>query len=179
MHAQTKLTANSLDVPQTLLVVRTSASHPDLHLVLNQQRRNLSQRTNDTLECRRNVREVSNTTTNEEDLALWPLWRPQHQIKDCARIVEGLRLSWRTRVLAVVCELGCETGRGDGIGVHDGGTTTSDESPDAALRVEDCELEGGTSLCVHLGDVCFLLAEFTAEGGWELHRWAGIDADLA
>lgn len=103
------------------------------------------------------VGEVSNTTTDEEDLALWVLRSAEHEVEDSTGVVESLGLGWGTRVFTIVGELRGEPRRGDGIGVDDGSTTTSDESPDATVAVEDGQLERRTSLCVHLRDVGLLL----------------------
>lgn len=103
----------------------------------------------------------------------------KHEVEDSAGVVEGLGLSGSTGVLAVVGKLGGETSRGNGIGVNDGSTTTSNKSPNAASAVEDGKLEGSTSLCVHLSNVCLLLAHLTAERRGELHGRASVNGDLA
>lgn len=60
MHIQLKLCTNRLDVPETLLIVRSSAADPNLDLVLDKSTSNFSKRTNNTLESRSNLkREVS------------------------------------------------------------------------------------------------------------------------
>lgn len=179
VHVQTKLRTHSLNVLKTLLEVRTRTTNPNLHLVLNKQRSNFAERTNNTLERARDVGEVSNTTTNEQDLALRVLRRPQHKVKDCASVVEGLCLGRSTRVLSVVGEFAGETGGSNGISVHDGRTTTSDQSPNATLRVQDSQLERSTGLGVHFGDVCFFFGKLTAERGRELHWWTGVDLDFS
>lgn len=103
----------------------------------------------------------------------------EHEVEDGTGVVEGLSLGGSTRVLAVVGELRGETSGGNGVGVDDGSTTTSDEGPDAAGGVEDGELEGSTGLRVHLGNVGLLLAHFTAERRGELHGRTGVNVDLA
>lgn len=103
----------------------------------------------------------------------------EHKVKNGAGVVESLSLGGSTGVLAVVGKLGSKTSRGDGVGVDNGSTTTSDKSPDTAGGVEDGELERSTSLGVHLGNVCLLLAHLTAERCGELHGRASVNADLA
>jgi hypothetical protein len=103
----------------------------------------------------------------------------EHEVEDSAGVVEGLGLGGGTGVLAVVGKLRGETSRGDSVGVDDGSTTTSNESPDAASAVENGELEGSTSLCVHLSNVCLLLAHLTTERCGELHGRASVNVDLA
>jgi hypothetical protein len=105
--------------------------------------------------------------------------RAEHEVENSAGVVESLGLGGSTRVLAVVGKLGGETSRGNGVSVDDGSTTTSNESPDATNAVEDGELERSTSLCVHLSNVCLLLAHLTAERRRELHGRAGVNRDLA
>jgi len=130
-------------------------------------------------QCKTYVGEVGNTTTDEEDLALRVLRSAKHEVEDGTGVVEGLGLGWSTRVLSVVGKLASETRRGNSIGVDDGSTTTGDKSPDTAVAVEDGKLEGGTSLGVHLSNVCLLLAHLTTEWCWELHWWTSVNADLA
>lgn len=125
------------------------------------------------------VGEVGNTTTDEQDLAVGVHGCAQHEVEDGAGVLEGLSLGGSTRVLTVVGKLAGEASRSNGIGVDDGSTTTSDKSPDAALAVEDGELERGTSLGVHLRDKGLLLAHLTAERSRELHWRASVDGDLA
>jgi len=50
VHVEAKLDADSLDVLETLLVVGTSATNPDLDLVLDKERSNLAESADDTLE---------------------------------------------------------------------------------------------------------------------------------
>ena len=125
------------------------------------------------------VGEVGNTATNEENLALSVHGCAEHEVEDSAGVVEGLGLGGSTGVLAVVGKLRGETSRGNGVGVDDGSTTTSNECPDAASAVEDGELEGSTSLCVHLSNVCLLLAHLTTERCGEVHGRASVNVDLA
>ena len=125
------------------------------------------------------VGEVGNTATNEEDLALSVHGCAEHEVENSAGVVEGLGLGGSTRVLAVVGKLRGEASRGNGVGVDDGSTTTSNESPNATGAVEDGELEGSTSLCVHLSNVCLLLAHLTTERCGELHGRASVNVDLA
>lgn len=178
VHVELELLTDGLDVLETLLVVGASTADPDLDVVLDEERSNLTEGTDDTLEGRGNVGEVGNTTTDEEDLALGVHGGTEHEVKDGSGVVEGLGLGGSTRVLAVVGKLASVTGRGDGIGVDDGSTTTSDKGPDATVAVEDGQLEGSTSLSIHLGDVSLLLGELTTERSRELHRRTDIDGDL-
>lgn len=105
--------------------------------------------------------------------------RAEHEVENSAGVVESLGLGGSTGVLAVVGKLRGEASRGNGIGVDDGSTATSDESPHATSGVEDGQLEGSTSLGVHLSNVCLLLAHLTAERCGEVHGRASIDRDLA
>jgi hypothetical protein len=50
VHVKAELDADSLDVLETLLVVGTGAANPDLDLVLNEERCDLTESANDTLE---------------------------------------------------------------------------------------------------------------------------------
>jgi hypothetical protein len=178
VHVEAELLADVLHVLETLLVVGAGTADPDLDLVLDELGGDLSQRANDTLEGRCDVGEVGNTTTDEQDLAFLVLGSTEHEVEDSAGIVEGLSLGGGTRVLTVVGELAGETGRGNGVGVDDGSTTTSNKGPDATRRVEDGKLERCTGLGVHLSNIGLLFAHLTAEGSRELHRWADIDGGL-
>ena len=55
---------------QTLLVVRATTTNVDLHIVIDERGLVLLQRTDDTLEGGSDVREVGDTTADDEDLAL-------------------------------------------------------------------------------------------------------------
>lgn len=179
VHVQAELDTGGLDVLETLLVVGTSTADPDLGLVLVQDGGDIAQSTDDTLEGAGNVGEVGNTTTDEEDLALGVHGGAEHQIQDSLSVVVGLSLGGSTGVLSVVGQLGDETSGGNGVSVDDGGTTTSNQSPDTTVGVQDSQLEGSTSLGVHVGDELLLLAQLTTEGGGELHRRTSVDVDLA
>ena len=179
MHIQSELLTGRLDVLQSLLVVGTSTTDPDLNLVFVQNGGDVTESANDTLESRGDVGEVSDTTTDEEDLAVGVGGGAEHQVKDCAGVVVGLGFGGSTRVLAVVGEFADEASGGDSVGVDDGGTTTSDEGPDTTVGVEDGKFERGTGLSVHVGDELLLLAHFTTEGSREFHGRTGVNGDLA
>jgi hypothetical protein len=63
----------------------------------------------------------------------------------------------------VVGEFVCKSVSSDGVGVDDGGTSSSSHGPDAAFRVQDGEIERGTSGSIELLDVSFLLGKITAK----------------
>ena len=50
VHVEAELNADGLDVLETLLVVGTGAADPDLDLVLDEERCDLTESANDTLE---------------------------------------------------------------------------------------------------------------------------------
>jgi hypothetical protein len=179
LHVEAELASNALDVLQTLLVVGAGTTDPDLDIVLDEERGDFPQGTDDTLEGRGDVGEVGNTTTDEEDLALGVLGSAEHEVEDSAGVVEGLGLGGGTRVFTVVGELARESSRGDSIGVDDGSTTTSDESPHTASSVEDGELERSTGLGIHLGDVGLLFAHLAAERSGKVHWGTDIDSRLS
>ena len=51
-HGETEFYTDGLDVLETFLVVRTSTTNPDLNLVLNEERSDFTESTDDTLERR-------------------------------------------------------------------------------------------------------------------------------
>lgn len=179
VHVQTQLDTSRLDVLQTLLVVRTSTTDPDLDLVLVQNGGDIADGADDTLEGGGDVGEVGNTTTDEEDLALGVLRSTQHQVQNGLSVGVGLTLGGSTGVLSVVGQLGNETSRSNGIGVDDGGTTTSNQSPDTTAGVQDGQLQGSTGLSVHVGDKLLLLAHLTTEGSGEVNWRTSVNVDLA
>lgn len=81
------------------------------------------------------VCEVCDAAADEEDFAFGLDRGAQHEIEHGTGVVIRLCLRGRAGVFAVVGELVGETGRGDGVGVHDRGTATRDERPDATFRV--------------------------------------------
>lgn len=178
VHVEMQLLADGLDVLEPLLVVGTSSPDPDLGLVLDEDGSDFSESADDALEGGGYVGEVCNAAADEEDLALWPQRSTEHEVEDGAGVVVSLGLGGSTRVLSVVGELGDVSRRGDGVCVDDGCTTAGDEGPDAAVGVEDGELEGGTRLGVHVGDIFLLLAHLAAKGSREVHGRAGVDGDL-
>jgi hypothetical protein len=179
VHLETQLLTNSLDVLETLLVVGTSTTDPDLDVVLVENRSDLANGTDDTLERRGDVGEVGNTTTDEKNLAVRVHRCAQHQVQNGLGVVVGLSLGGSTGILTVVGELADEASGSNGVGVHDGSTATSDQSPDTAIGIEHGQLERSTSLGIHVGDELLLLAQLTTEGSGELHWRASINADLA
>jgi hypothetical protein len=178
VHSETKLNTNVLDVLKTLLVVGSGTTDPDLDLVLDKKGSDFSNCADNTLESGGDVGEVGNTTTDEENLALGVLRSTEHKIEDSASVVEGLSLSGSTGVFTIIGKLVGKASRGDGISIHDGSTTTSDESPYTARGIENGELERSTSLCVHLSDVSFLFAHLATEWSRELHWWTDIYSGL-
>lgn len=179
VHVELELLTNSLDVLETLLVVWSGTTNPDLDLMLDELWSILADGLDDTLEGRSNVGEVGNTTSDKEHLALRGKWCAEHEVEDGTGVVVGLGLSWSTRVLSVVGKLVGEASGCDGISIDDGSTTTSDEGPDTASWVENSQLEGGTGLGVKLGDIGLLLGQLTTEWSWELHWWSGINGHLS
>jgi len=179
VHVQTQLDTGGLDVLQTLLVVGAGTADPDLDLVLLENGGNVANGANDTLEGAGNVGKVGNTTTDKEDFAVGVGRGAQHQVKHGAGVVVGLSLGGSTGVLAVVGQLANEAGGGNGVGIDDGGTTTSNQGPDTAVGVQNGQLEGGTGLGIHVGDELLLLAQLTTEGGGELHWRTSVNVDLA
>lgn len=178
MHIQIQLLTHRLDVLQSLLVVGPRATHPDLDLVLVQDGGHLAQGTDDALERGRDVGEVGDTTADEEDLAVRVSRGAQHQVEDGAGVVVGLGLGGSARVFTVVGQFADEPGRGDGVGVDDRRTAAGNEGPDAAVGVEDGELEGRAGLGVHVRDELLLLAHLAAERRREFHRRPCVDAHL-
>lgn len=55
VHVETKLLTDSLNVLEAFLVVGACTTHPDLDVVLNKERRDLSEGTYNTLERRGNL----------------------------------------------------------------------------------------------------------------------------
>jgi hypothetical protein len=179
MHVELQFLRNTLDVLETLLIVGAGTTNPDLSLVLVENGRHFPKSADDSLEGGRNVGEVGDTTTNKENLALGVHGGSQHQVEDGFGVIVCLSLSGCSGVLAVVCELSHKASRCNGISVDDRCTTTCDQSPDAALGVENGQLERSTSLGVHIGNVLFLFAHFATKWRREVHGWADIDGDLA
>jgi len=103
----------------------------------------------------------------------------EHEVENSAGVVESLGLGGSTGVLAVVGKLGSEASGSNGVGVDNGSTATSHESPDATSGVEDGQLKGSTSLGVHLSNVCLLLAHLTTERRGEVHGRTSVNRDLA
>jgi hypothetical protein len=82
VHDENKLHTDVFDFLETLMVVGFGTTDPDLDLMLNKKGSNFSNGTNDTLEGRGDASEVSNTTTDEENLDLKVFSSTYHKIKD-------------------------------------------------------------------------------------------------
>ncbi len=178
LGVEAELLSSSLHVLETLLVVGAGTANPDLDLVLNEAGSKVAESPNDTLKGAGNVGEVGNTTADEENLALVGDRSAEHEVEDGSGVVVGLGLGGSTRVLTIVGKLVSKARRGNGISIDDGSTTTSNQGPDAAVGVEDSELQRSTSLGIEVGNISLLLGELTTERSRELHRGASIDADL-
>ncbi len=94
------------------------------YIVGDEARLVLLQSTNDALECRSDIREIGNTTTDNENLALSVRCSTGHEVNDRLRVLVCLALGGRAGVLAVVREFMRESMCGNGIRVDDRSTTT-------------------------------------------------------
>ena len=84
VHVKAELDADGLDVLETLLVVGSTTTDVDADLVVGERRLVLLEGTNDTLESGSDVGEVGDTTTNDEDFALWVRLAASDQV-DCTK----------------------------------------------------------------------------------------------
>lgn len=82
---------------------------------------------------------------------------------DSFGVLVGLAFSGGTRVLSVVGKFVRESMSGDSIGVYDGGTSSSNHRPDAALSVEHGEFQRGTGGCVEFLDIGFFFGQITTK----------------
>eukprot|EP00047_Mylnosiga_fluctuans_P002395 m.224315 g.224315 ORF g.224315 m.224315 type:complete len:1021 (+) comp11078_c0_seq1:64-3126(+) len=147
---------------EALLVVRAAAAHVDGDLVALDDVLELLDGAHDALERRGHVGEVGNAAADDKDLAARVLvlgHEGQHRL----RVLVSLLLARRARVLAVVGQLGGTAQIADGIAVDHGCAAAGDHGPDAALDVEDRQLERCAALGVQLRDVRLLLDHVTAK----------------
>ena len=163
LHEDTDRLSTEAHGLETLLVVGTGSSNPNLDAVADEAILVLLQGADDTLEGGSDVGEVGGTSTDDEDLAVLVGLTASHQIDDGLGVLVGLTLGRSTRVLAVVGELVGKAGSGDGVRVDDRRTTTSYHGPDTTGGVQHGELERSTGRCVELLDVCLLLGQVTTE----------------
>lgn len=177
-HEDTKRFTAETHSLETLLIVRTSTSHPDLDVVSNETLLVLLKGSDDTLESGSNVGEVGSTTTDDEDLTFGVRSASGHKVDDGLSVLVGLTFRRGTRVFTVVGELMGETSSGNGVGVDNGGTTTGNHGPDSTLRIKDSELERSTGRGVELLDVSLFLGQVTTERSGPDHGGptVGLDA---
>eukprot|EP00042_Codosiga_hollandica_P036398 m.278177 g.278177 ORF g.278177 m.278177 type:complete len:466 (+) comp54882_c0_seq10:1212-2609(+) len=140
VHGQIKLRSEILDVTESFLVVGSSAANKDLDAVLLQLVGILAESTTNALESVRNVGEIGNPSSNNQDFALLVDFTG-HEAHDGLGVLVGLRFAWSTGVLTVVGQLAGTTQIADGIAVDDRGTTACHHGPDPAFRVQDRQLE--------------------------------------
>lgn len=178
-HEDTKRFTAETHSLETLLVVRTSTSHPDFDVVSNETLLVLLKGSNDTLESGSNVGEVGSTTTDDEDLTFGVGSASGHEINDGLSVLVGLTLGGCTRVFTVVGELVGETCSRNGVRVDNGGTTTGNHGPDSALGVEDSELEGSTGRGVEFLDVSLFLGQVTTERSGPDHGRPTVGLDTS
>mmetsp|Transcript_6100 Transcript_6100/g.14045 ORF Transcript_6100/g.14045 Transcript_6100/m.14045 type:complete len:228 (+) Transcript_6100:1173-1856(+) len=76
----------------------------------------------------------------------------QHEREQCLRIHKSLFGRRGARILAVIRELAPHAIVRDSVGVHHGRTATRHHGPDAALLVQDGQLQRSTRLAVHVTD---------------------------
>lgn len=91
LHVELELLSHVLDVLETLLEIGSGTTNPDLYVVLDEDLGKLSESADDTLECGSNVGEVGNTTSDEEDLALWIHGRSEHEIKNSSGVEVSIK----------------------------------------------------------------------------------------
>lgn len=154
---------------KTFLVVGTSSSNPDGHLVSDQLFGVGSDGSDDASEGSSDVCEVGDTATDDERLSILEGLTSSHELQDGLGVLVGFALRRGTRVLTVVGEFVTEAHVGDGIGVDDGSTATGDHGPDLACGVQDGELEGSACSGVEVLDVSFLGHFGTTERAWEVN----------
>lgn len=94
------------------------------HIVGNQTRFVLLQCPNDTLERRSHIGEVGNTTTDDEDLAVWTRSAANNEIDDSLGVFIGLTLRRSTGIFAIVGKLVCEAVCSNSISIYDGCTSS-------------------------------------------------------
>ena len=147
---------------QTLLIVRATTPNKYFDLMRNQLVLEFLESTDNPLEGSSNICEVGDTATNDENFAIgiWSASRYKINYERssgfCAYngksvrtngfgILIGLRLRRRPRVFTVVCQFVRKTMSGNGIGVNNTSAAPSNHCPDAAIWVQNSELERCTS----------------------------------
>ncbi|KAG5456814.1 MAG: hypothetical protein BJ554DRAFT_3336, partial [Olpidium bornovanus] len=161
---------------QAFLVVRSAATHVDLDVVRLEGALVLLQGAHDALESRGNVREVRDSSADQQDLAVGVRSRrPRHQVEDGLCVLVRLRLGGSPGILAVVRQLVSVAERGDRVTVHDAGAAAGNHGPDAPVLVQHGELEARSRLGVQAGDVRLLLRQVPTERRGELHRRSDVD----
>lgn len=177
LHEDTQRFTAETHSLESLLVVRTSTSHPDLDIVSKETLLVLLEGSDDTLECGSNVGEVGSTTANDEDLTFRVRGASGHKVDDGLSVLVGLTLGGGARVFTVVGKLMGETSRGNGVGVDNRGTTTGNHGPDSALRIKNSELEGSTGRGVEFLDVSLFLGQVTTERSGPDHGRPAVSLD--
>mmetsp|Transcript_46225 Transcript_46225/g.142995 ORF Transcript_46225/g.142995 Transcript_46225/m.142995 type:complete len:588 (-) Transcript_46225:519-2282(-) len=168
LDPQAKLVAGGLGLAQALNVVGAGTADHNLDLVLLDVVGVVLQRLDEAGEGGRDVREVRDAAADDEVLAVRMLVL-HHERQEGLGIGEGLLCGGRPGVLAIVRKFMAHAVVGDGVGIDNRSTTAGHHCPDAALLVQDGELQRGTGLAVHVTDECLFGVGGTAEGRRPVH----------
>src|ERR1700737_4209674 len=169
MHFQSQFLPNSFNHFEASLVIWTSTTDPDGYPITRfKHRREISQCLTNTLECLCNIREICNTTSNEQNL-LSLCSGAGEQIQHGLSILIGLSFGGGTRVFSIIGEFIGETSTCNGISIDNRGPSTGDKCPDSAVGVEDSEFQGCSGFGIEFCNVGFLFGHFAAKRGREDH----------
>mmetsp|Transcript_52310 Transcript_52310/g.122892 ORF Transcript_52310/g.122892 Transcript_52310/m.122892 type:complete len:416 (-) Transcript_52310:223-1470(-) len=150
-HSQSELVAGDFQLLQALQIVRAGSATPDVDLVFLDLIRKHLKSLDQACESGRDVSEVCDTSSDDQELALWVLVAA-HQGEDCLGIREGLLCGGSSRIFSIIGQLLSPAVVRHGVRVHNRCATTSYHGPDTALIVEDGQLQGSTGLPVQLSN---------------------------
>mmetsp|Transcript_110320 Transcript_110320/g.351639 ORF Transcript_110320/g.351639 Transcript_110320/m.351639 type:complete len:774 (-) Transcript_110320:597-2918(-) len=158
--------ASALHQCEAFGVVRPSPAHPHTRAAGLQRGPELLQSPHQALERAGDIREVGNTTTNQQDLAV-RFGRARHDSQDDLRVLIDEVFRRVARILSIIGKLLGEAILADRVGVDDAGATSGNECPDASLAIQKGELQGSPGAAVQLVNGSLFGQLQTSKWGWK------------
>mmetsp|Transcript_35190 Transcript_35190/g.53999 ORF Transcript_35190/g.53999 Transcript_35190/m.53999 type:complete len:208 (-) Transcript_35190:608-1231(-) len=152
---------------QSFLVVWPSSTNPNINLMLLQLVLIADESLDETCKRCSNIREVRNTTPNNEDFSTWIAFSC-HKPNESLGILIRVLCTWSPRVFTIVGKLVTKAEIRYGISIDNRCSTTSNHGPDPACVIEDRKFERSTSLAVQFSNVGFFGELLASKWCWEI-----------
>lgn len=122
-----------------------------------------------TLECRRDIGEIGDTTADDQNLAIGMLGAGGHQVENGLCVFVGLLFARCARILAIVGQFGGAAQLADGVRIDHRRTATGHHRPDATGFVQDGQLKTGARFGVQIVNVLLFRMQIATERRRRVH----------